>query len=140
MYVNRIRIMKFICFMYSVIWIINTVILFRDFYAETKVTVDPSILMQDIFVYWLGVLASLILPAGFVLVFWSSYRIRNGNERVFDCAGKKVLTFLIAITIFKLAFQVSIFFNAIFFTLVLFIRYLKHEQMEVNIDNKLLDI
>jgi hypothetical protein len=86
--------------------------------------------------YLLGVLASLICSGGFILIFWSSYRIKNKDEKVFDCMRKKVLAFLIAVFIFRSAFGVSIFNHALFFTLVIFIKYSQREQRELKVNDE----
>lgn len=122
---NRIRAMKLLCFAFAFIWVIHVINRFIKYYNDAVSSFDSTIFPMSIFGFWLGILMSLIISSGFTFLFWSSYFVKYKDEKISELIPKKIITFLIAVGIFKLAFGISIFKLALFFTFVIYIKYLE---------------
>jgi hypothetical protein len=128
---NRIKLMKLTCFAFAFAWVVHVIVSFSKYYNEELIYFDTKFFILSLLMFWVGILLSLIISGGFIFVFWSSYRTKYKEEQIFDFIPKKIIAFLIAISIFNFGFGISIFKPALFFTLVIFIRCLEKEP-EVN--------
>lgn len=134
MFKNRIKLMRLVCLIYAFAWVVHVTTSFIKHYNDVINLFEPSIFSVSIFGFWIGILASLIIPGGFSLVFWSSYRTKYKDEKLFDCIPKKIIAFLLVMTIFRQTVGISIFIPALFFTLLIFIKYSEKEQLEQKAD------
>ncbi len=125
---DKVKILKFICYAFGVLWILNVTRSFYDFYITELPIYDKGIFFIKMVGFVSGIVLSLVSSGGFMMVFWYSYRLKYNDEKVFGNIVKKIIAFLFATGVFKSTFGFSIFILSLFFTLVIFIKSLEKES------------
>lgn len=124
---DKIKILKFVCYLFGFFWIYNVMTGFYNFYTTELQMYDKEIFLIKILAFVVGIILSLIASGGFMTIFWYSYRLKYKDEKIFDNIAKKIIAFLFSTGVFKATFGFSIFVLSLFFTIIILIRYLEKE-------------